>query len=76
MTNDERAKVFGRGRAEVITGEIIRAAYTGGRIETTTLPDGRQVVIAVAVVPNDGHEVMARAFKVAYECATGMDDKP
>ena len=73
MTNGERARAGGRGRAEEMVGEVLKAGPHGARIETTTLPDGRQAVIVVAVVPRGHREAMARAFQTAYQCATGQE---
>ena len=54
-----------------MVGEVLKIGQFGSRIETTTLPDGRQVVVVVAVVPRGHREAMARAFQTAYLCATG-----
>ena len=63
----------GRGRAEVMAGEVMSRGNYGARIEGTALPDGRQVVVVVAVVGRDQREAMTRAFQTAYECFTGQD---
>ena len=76
MTIDEKTRSTGRGRAEVMTGEVLSRGRYGARIEGTTLPDGRQVVVVVAVVEISQREAMMRAFQTAYECFTGQDDEP
>ena len=73
MTNGGRARAVGRGRAEEMAGEVIKAGMFGARIETTTYHDGRDVVVVVAVVPRGHREAMARAFQTAYLCATGQE---
>lgn len=54
------------GQAEEMFAAVL-AAGTGGKIETTTLPDGRCRVVMVAVMPDgESGKLLARAMQTAH----------
>lgn len=54
------------GQAEEMFAAVL-AAGTGGKIETTTLPDGRCRVVMVAMMPDgESGELLARAMQTAH----------
>lgn len=55
-----------QGQAEEMLAAAVRAG-TGGKIETTTLPDGRCRVVMVAIMPDgESGELLARALQAAH----------
>lgn len=54
------------GQAEEMFAAVL-AAGSGGKIETTTMPDGRCRVVMVAVMPDgESGELLARALQAAH----------
>lgn len=54
------------GQAEEMFAAMLRAG-AGGKIETTTLPDGRCRVVMVAVMPDgESGKLLARAVQAAH----------
>lgn len=55
-----------RGQAEAMLAAMLRAG-NGGKIEITTMPDGRCRVVMVAMMPDgESGELLARALQAAY----------